>query len=237
MTTKAKEGHGKPRWHVVYTKHRLETPPREKVRAEFRYENPEADEEDRIIRSDRKPGPEAIADAALREKGFETYYPFMRENQRVKSSHPNREHRLIRVERPILPRYLFVRVEKGQSLMDVCSADGVAGVLRIGDDPIIIPDDVMTDLMDRLDRLEPRKVVQLFDGQVGDKFRFGETSVFFGLIGRIASLEGVDESYQITAWCRAFGSERLITVPLSDVGQLFRAADESNLDPRKTATS
>lgn len=73
-----------------------------------------------------KPRQEAVAELHLQRQHFETYLPkvLLRKRRRDKWT---------KVVEPLFPRYLFIRVDPGESsLAPVRSTQGVAGLVRFG---------------------------------------------------------------------------------------------------------
>src|SRR5215470_13887426 len=88
---------------------------------------------------------EAIAQANLLRQGYETYLPCAQSQVRRHGSWIERS-------APLFPRYLFLRIQVGyQSLAQVESTKGVAGVVRFGFRYAVVPDGVVNRLRERTD--------------------------------------------------------------------------------------
>lgn len=90
-----------------------------------------------------KPNSEKTAQAALSAsyRNFDVYYPQML--RRI--SHAGR---VRDVERPFLPRMLFVR-DDGSQIRAICSAPGVSSVIRFGSEPAVLGDWVLDEIRRR----------------------------------------------------------------------------------------
>jgi transcriptional antiterminator RfaH len=92
-----------------------------------------------------KPSREALAQANLERQGFRVYSPHLSRMQR---------HRGRWVDRivPLFPRYLFVQLDVvRQSLVPVRSTLGVAGLVRFGEEPKVVPNSIVDSLVARAD--------------------------------------------------------------------------------------
>jgi transcriptional antiterminator RfaH len=84
-----------------------------------------------------KPRQEAIAERHLQRQLFETYLPkvLLRKRRRAKWT---------KVVEPLFPRYLFIHVDPDESsLAPVRSTQGVAGLVRFGQNLKPVPDSVI----------------------------------------------------------------------------------------------
>jgi transcription antitermination factor NusG len=84
---------------------------------------------------------ERRAAASLAERGIEAYVPcekHLRSHARIKDT----------VERPILPRYLFFRLNEGQSFYTVKQTDGIDGFIGAGH-PQAIPFEWVHEIRER----------------------------------------------------------------------------------------
>lgn len=131
---------------------------------------------------------EAFADLNLRRKSYETYFPWT--HQWVPSAKSKILSDITRVA--CLTRYMFVKTIP-ENLADVKDTLGVSRVINPpGRYPVPIPLEVMDELMDRLGRTG--KVYSHpapkpgFEGVVGQQFRLGERSAFFGFIAEISKV-------------------------------------------------
>lgn len=88
-----------------------------------------------------KPRQEAVAEENLLRQGFHVYLPRIRVRQR------RRGQWLDSIE-VLFPRYIFIRVDPlHRSTAPVRSTRGVAGLVRFGGQPAVVPDAVMDTLM------------------------------------------------------------------------------------------
>lgn len=90
-----------------------------------------------------KPNSEKTATAALSasHRNFDVYYPQML--RRI--SHAGR---VRDVERPFLPRMIFVR-DDGSQIRAICSAPGVSSVMKFGQEPALLGDWVLNEIRKR----------------------------------------------------------------------------------------
>ena len=92
-----------------------------------------------------KPSQDERAELHLRNQGYETFRPKIRE-QRTCSGR-----RRIRVE-SMFPRYLFVRLAaNGQDWGPIRSTRGAVGLVRRGQEAAVVPEPVIEDLQQRCD--------------------------------------------------------------------------------------
>ena len=92
-----------------------------------------------------KPRREAVAEANLRNQGFETYLPRMLGSRRKSG-------RWVQVIEPLFPRYLFLNAEDAtRSLAPVRSTLGVANLVRFCGAPALVPTSVVESLRDAAD--------------------------------------------------------------------------------------
>jgi transcriptional antiterminator RfaH len=90
-----------------------------------------------------KPRQEYVAQENLVRQGFHVYLPRIQTRRRL------RGHWVDAVE-VLFPRYIFLRIDAIQkSLSPVRSTRGVVGLVRFGDQPAVVPDQVMAALMQR----------------------------------------------------------------------------------------
>lgn len=120
-----------------------------------------------------QPNGEARALDHLRRQGFHVYLPLIRKRRR----HARKEEI---VERPLFPRYLFVRLDIGRDAWrSILSTMGVATLIRFGEHPAPLPQGVVRALRVRqeagllaepalVDQLRPGDCVTLHDDPYGD---------------------------------------------------------------------
>lgn len=125
-----------------------------------------------------KPNSEKTAQAALSAsyRNFDVYYPQML--RRI--SHAGR---IRDVERPFLPRMIFVR-DDGSQIRAICSAPGVSSVMRFGSEPAVLGDWVLDEIRKRETKaLRPEKPSEFgvyvdleirFQPELARRFEIGE---------------------------------------------------------------
>ena len=92
-----------------------------------------------------KPRQEVIAEENLLRQGFHTHLPRICIRQR-------RRGQWIDVIEALFPRYIFIRVNPLRcSTAPVRSTRGVAGLVRFGGEPAVVPDAVMDALLQHVD--------------------------------------------------------------------------------------
>lgn len=116
-----------------------------------------------------KPRQEAIAQQNLEHQGFAAYLP------RVQVRRRRLKHWVTSIE-ALFPRYLFVRVDRERQGTGVIrSTRGALGLVRIGGEPAMVPDEVIKTIMAREDAatglhsslrrlLQPGEPVTMIDG-------------------------------------------------------------------------
>ena len=88
-----------------------------------------------------KPRCERVVSERLRSKGFETYLPAVAVNRSGDTT----------TTRPFFPRYLFVRLDPNtDALSSVRWTRGLKHVVRFGEKPAVVPDEVIALIRDRL---------------------------------------------------------------------------------------
>ena len=84
-----------------------------------------------------KPGQLLKAQAELEQQGFETYLPLLKTEQIKKGKR-------VEVEAPLFPGYLFIFLSKEESnWRPIRSTRGVARLISFGNEPAIVPMDVV----------------------------------------------------------------------------------------------
>ena len=92
-----------------------------------------------------KPRQEQVALVNLQRQGYECYLPQWRVQKRSRG-------KLQQVTEPLFPRYLFIRLDssdQGKSWAPVRSTLGVARLVRFGDRPAVVQDDLVALLRQR----------------------------------------------------------------------------------------
>jgi transcriptional antiterminator RfaH len=118
-----------------------------------------------------------VAEENLLRQGYHVYLPRIHSSRR-------RNDRWVDTVEPLFPRYLFICVDAARhSIAPVRSTRGVAGLVRQGAQPAVVPDAVMAAVMQRADADTGlhRDDRPLFCA--GDQIRLAE--------GPLAGLEGV----------------------------------------------
>lgn len=130
-----------------------------------------------------KPRQEAVAALNLTRQGYVVYYPRVRERRR-------RNARQFLVIAPMFPRYLFVNLDsETRSWSPIRSTLGVVSLVRFGETPALVPEDLVEMLRARedADGIQPLSTqeyqrgtkVRITDGQFA-----GYEAVYFARTGR-----------------------------------------------------
>lgn len=145
-----------------------------------------------------RPNSERRAVANLKRQGFEVYFP-------VYSKRRSHAGKVDMVAAPLFPRYLFVAIDlESQRWRSISSTFGVAQLVRHGDRPAPLADEIIAELRDREDE---RGLIQ-----VGGAFRLGERVRVVG--GAFADHFGMFES---------MGDGERVAVLLDILGRKVRA--------------
>ena len=150
------------------------------------------------------PCQENLANRNLRQQGYWTFYPF--ERVKVRRKIANRDaYNVETVEQPYFPRYMFVALRReNESLYAVNETDGVAMVVYCGDEPLPVPNGVMTELMDRSDTLGCMRHIDHVSRKrfpAGQRVEFMEGSPLAGFIGTVS----VDKGTNVRIWLDELG--------------------------------
>lgn len=119
---------------------------------------------------------------------------------------------------PLFPRYLFVRIAPGD-IARVNDCVGVSTVVYQGEYPVAIPQLVMDELMARADWLgsvgskDLTVEAERLKFEAGQRVCVAEGSPFAGFIGTVS----VDAGKETKVWLRAFGGQREVSVPPSQL--------------------
>lgn len=118
-----------------------------------------------------KPNCAMIADRNLRRQGFDTFLPLEDVTQQRRGT-------FVTVERPLFPGYIFVAFDmSGGFWRTVNSTYGVTRLVSFGQEPAVVPDDLVSELTLRCDpagkllpppRLTPGDKVTLITGPFAD---------------------------------------------------------------------
>ncbi len=126
-----------------------------------------------------KPRREAVAEANLRNQGFEIYLPRLVGLRRKAG-------RWGQIVEPLFPRYLFLNAENGErSLAPVRSTLGVMYLVRFGGAPALVPPGVVEALRDSADQATGCHRFGRAPFAAGERVRFAA--------GPFAGLEGLFE--------------------------------------------
>jgi len=91
-----------------------------------------------------KPQAEPTARAHLCRQGFDVYMPvYMKERRHARKTSM--------VRKPLFPRYLFVRLGELAQWRKIESTTGVAGLVRAGEGPAALDEDVISEIRKRED--------------------------------------------------------------------------------------
>jgi transcriptional antiterminator RfaH len=95
-----------------------------------------------------KPGQLFKAQAELEQQGFETYLPLMKTEEVKKGKR-------VEVESPLFPGYLFIFLSKEESnWRPIRSTRGVAKLISFGNEPAIVPMDVVNAIRTQLRNID-----------------------------------------------------------------------------------
>ncbi len=111
-----------------------------------------------------KPRQESLADENLRRQGYQTYLPLIRVWRR-------RRGRNVELIEPMFPRYLFIHLtESVDDFGPIRSTYGVSNLVRFGQDPARVPDDLIAAIRAHEDEqgVHPHPEPQL---KAGDRVR------------------------------------------------------------------
>jgi transcriptional antiterminator RfaH len=147
---------------------------------------------------------EAIAQENLHRQGYDVYLPCA--------------HALVRrhgswIERPgpLFPRYLFLRLHVGhQSLAQVESTKGVAGVVRFGSRYAVVPDGVVSCLRERTDPATGMVRITARQGFLAGEPVRVTSGPFDGLEGVFERMEGAE---RVVILLSLLGRESEVEVP------------------------
>jgi transcriptional antiterminator RfaH len=153
-----------------------------------------------------KPRQEPVAQENLRRQGYETYLPLIHKLSR-------RGGRRIASIGPMFPRYLFIRLdEKTDNWGPIRSTLGVASLVRFGQLPARVPEDLVAVLRAREDAQGLQPAPPTDELKPGQKIRVLE--------GSFSGFEGV--------FVARTGRERVVVL-LEIMGKSARAALDSAL--------
>jgi transcription antitermination factor NusG len=164
------------------------------------------------------PRMENTAARNLKLAGINVFYPFIRVRKSRKRANTEAK-RVVIVEEPYFPGYLFVGLKPHQAIYSVNMTDGIATVVYCGSDPLQIPDEVMTEIMARsdgagqvasIDRLKRKELAS------GALVRFRDNTPLAGLIATVS----VDAGNKIKVWCSHLGRISEITVSPESVAEI-----------------
>ncbi len=135
-----------------------------------------------------KPNQEWVACDNLLRQGYETYLPTIRNRKR-------RAGRYVNVIEPMFPRYLFIHLDtQTDNWSPIRSTIGVSTLVRFGQQPARVPDELIDVLKSREDAL--------LQERAGTEFKAGET---------VRIVEGVMSGYEGIFLAKT-GKERVIVL-------------------------
>lgn len=164
---------------------------------------------------------EALARDELTHAGAEVFCPFSMITRRKKVRMSSR-YRVVTSVDPLFPRYVFARdLDLGRAR----NVRGVVDLVRAGNVPLAVPSRIMDLIMSRADAdgIVEKVDHTKFPHKVGDSFQF-KAGVLSGLVGRIASLDGLKDHDTVKAWVSIFGRETSFNVQARLVGDIVQAA-------------
>ena len=132
-----------------------------------------------------RPHDETKALEHLLRQGYTAYLPRFR----TRISHARRRQTVLR---PLFPRYLFAGIDHASMRWrPILSTVGVADVVRTGDEPTLVPSEIVIAIREReqagdFDRLDPRRSLQL-----GDLVRV-TAGALEDMVGRLVELRDQD---------------------------------------------
>lgn len=155
-----------------------------------------------------KPRLEAEAALRLRQQGFECLYPRIRRSVRTAQGMQMRAESLF-------PRYLFIHADAElTSLAPVRSTRGVAGLVRFGGVPAIVPASVIDRIRQRIDAASGCVVLDTPDLIPGTRVRVTQGPLE-GVEGIFKATAGADRVRVLLA---LMGSERSVVLPRVALG-------------------
>jgi len=90
-----------------------------------------------------KPRQDAYAEEQLNNQGYVTYRPLAVKKGRHRG-------KLTKLTESLFPRYLFIKLSRVEdNWAPIRSTYGVAGLVRFGDQPLVVPDLIISDLQKR----------------------------------------------------------------------------------------
>jgi transcriptional antiterminator RfaH len=140
-----------------------------------------------------QPRAESVALGNLLRQGYCAYLP----RYRTTVSHARRRET---VSRPLFPRYLFAGVDRASmAWRPILSTFGVSGMVRAGDEPVPVPDRLVTTLRAQetaglLDRIAATRTLR-----VGELVRV-TTGAFEDVVGRLVELRDQDRVVVLLEW-------------------------------------
>lgn len=145
-----------------------------------------------------KPQQERLAVENLERQGYVTYLPMMRNRRRRKG-------RYVTLIEPMFPRYLFIHLnDETDNWSPIRSTTGVSRMIKFGDLPARVPDDLINGLMARDDETGIQNLAT-------PEFKSGD---------RVRIVEGPMAGYE--AIFKARGSQERVMVLLDVVGKVTR---------------
>ena len=154
-----------------------------------------------------KPCGEAIAKTNLERQGYRVYFPRLQQKAFKRGVWRD-------TISALFPRYLFVQLNAAlQSLAPMRSTLGVANVVRFGNEYVTVPENIVTNLIDREDESGLHRF------SFGPLFKAGATIRV--IEGVLAGIEGIfereDENDRVTVLLNLLGRETRIKLPAANV--------------------
>lgn len=151
-----------------------------------------------------QPMAEQRAAANLARQGYETYLPLYRRRR----SHARR---VELVERPLFPRYLFVRFDpRADRWRPILGTFGVSGLVRIGDIPVPVPGGIV-------EALRANQEAHAFDDTISPVRKLGVGARIRVLAGPFADLVGkfqaLADSERVFVLLEMLGREVRVRLP------------------------
>lgn len=184
-----------------------------------------------------KPNAEVQASTYLKRQGYHTFAPFIRKRRYL-----GRLRAMQDVDHALFPRYVFVAFTKPtHNHHDVNETYGVSTVVRLGEEPLEIPNAVMDGLMSLAEEVpigdegETRLIVdpvrlkrhiaqqqhRVFDADPGASLKLKDEAPYYGLIVTLASVANLDKTGEIAVFAQMLGSEREMSLPVEAVAKVL----------------
>lgn len=141
----------------------------------------------------------------LKNQGFEIFLPFHEITKRKQKT-------FVKELRPLFPGYMFVNLtNKSKSLKSINSTIGVSRIVSFGNNPAIVPNDLISELALRCDKMG--KIMPLQNFIVGKKVEV-INGPFTNFIGTIENIETNQRLYLLLNY---MGQKTRIKVQKNDI--------------------